>query len=136
MDVSVLFIHVVKTTLNIFQYNLKKHYCLSHFGGFVKFPFTNGSKCKHAHTPFSNSQKLLAVTEEKTESILPQQLTKIQHSTGQLKSLISATKLMCWHLVNNYTQRGRAAGSHPGLQVCTVRIWPRELPFCVKNPIK
>lgn len=67
MDVSVLFIHVVKTTLNIFQYNLKKHYCLSHFGGFVKFPFTNGSKCKHAHTPFSNSQKLLAVTEEKTE---------------------------------------------------------------------
>lgn len=65
---SLLFIHTVKATSNSLHYNLKKHYSIWHFWGFVKFPVTKGSKCKHAHTPFTNSQKLLAVTEEKVES--------------------------------------------------------------------
>lgn len=64
----VLFIHTVKATLNILKYNLKKALQCLAFWFLLRFPVTMWSECNSPS--FSNSHKLITVSEKKAESTI------------------------------------------------------------------
>lgn len=84
----VLFIHTVKATLNILEYNLKKSITVFGILFFVKFPVTMWSECNSPS--FSNSHKLITVSEKNAESTISTAANRKSYPTGQLKPSVTA----------------------------------------------